>query len=91
MNNGTQTDETHPHYEELKDFIKMEIAKELDLSPEDVEEDVSFANMGITSIQGIQLAEALSEKVGREITSIDFFEYQSVKELAAFAAEDPDE
>lgn len=79
-----------PDYEELKKFIREEIAKELNIPLDEVEDDLNFANMGITSIQGIQLSEALSKKAGREITGIDFFEYPSVNELAAFAVEAPE-
>ncbi len=86
----TEMENDRPDYEELKAFIKEEIAKELNIPVEEVEDDVNFANLGITSIQGIQLSEALSTKLGREITGIDFFEYPSVNELAAFAIKAPE-
>lgn len=85
-----ESESKKPDYEALKKFIREEIAKEMNIPVGEVEDDLNFANMGISSIQGIQLSEALSKKVGREITGIDFFEYPSVNELAAFAVEDPE-
>lgn len=83
---------------ELSDRIVKEIAELTEVPESAVDVNTSFASLGVSSIQGIQLAERLGRFLGRRVETTDLYNYSTVNELvnhltaetAESKAEEPD-
>lgn len=73
----------HPMAAQIQGYMRREIAKAIGVPDEQVDLDTSFASLGLSSIQGIQLAEKLSKLANREIPASVLYDYHTINALTA--------
>ncbi|WP_024905975.1 SDR family NAD(P)-dependent oxidoreductase [Robbsia andropogonis] len=73
---------------EVHDFIKQtlvnKLCESLDLRPDEVHPDQSFADYGLDSILGVQLVDSLNAALDLQLETTCLFDYSSVNRLKAF-------
>src|SRR5437667_4382775 len=68
----------------IEHTIKGTISELLGSSSDTHNLDASFLELGINSVQAVELVEAMNEKLGIELGVEVMFDYRGVKELTAF-------
>ncbi len=66
---------------ELCHEVQLWVADKLDVEPHHVTLDVTFADLGIDSVEAVELMKHLQERVGRPIPAIKMLRYPTVKAL----------
>ncbi len=69
-------------------WLQERIKEELNLGIEKVPEGVSFAGLGLTSIQGIRLSGMLSEYLNKEVPATVLYDYPTIRSLSLFLSGD---
>jgi acyl carrier protein len=72
---------------ELIEFMKSLLATELACSEEEIDENVGFFKLGISSIQALKLVNKMRKKLQIDINPVAMFEYNSISELADYLYE----
>jgi acyl transferase domain-containing protein/acyl-CoA synthetase (AMP-forming)/AMP-acid ligase II/acyl carrier protein len=70
-----------PKAASLQQTMKQLIATAIGVNTSDIDTNTSFASLGLSSIQGIQLAEKLSSEVGFEIPASALYDYFTINAL----------
>lgn len=65
----------------LERWLVGEISRLLEIERGMVKADASFANLGMSSIQGIQLSESLSRHLGMRVEPTDLYNYSTIERL----------
>jgi len=68
----------------LKDCLDALLRGSATASHDVLNLDASFLELGINSVQAVELVEAMNQKLGIELGVEVIFDYRNVKELAAF-------
>lgn len=66
----------------IADFLKAEIGAVLDLSSEEIGVHISFADLGLTSTDALDLLGKVEDEVGRTIDVADFYQYPTIHALS---------
>ncbi|GGX08649.1 hybrid non-ribosomal peptide synthetase/type I polyketide synthase [Aquimarina muelleri] len=74
----------------LKEWLQKTISEELKIDISRVSIYKSFAELGITSIQGIRLSGMLSEFMGEEISPVLIYSYPDINSLANYLKNIPE-
>ncbi|GAA2433704.1 non-ribosomal peptide synthetase/type I polyketide synthase [Streptomyces glaucus] len=64
-------------------LVRGLLAEALHLPPEAVDQDQAFLSLGLDSLAAVDLVRRLERALGRELPATLFFEYRTVRELAA--------
>ncbi|MFD0312825.1 amino acid adenylation domain-containing protein [Streptomyces flavalbus] len=64
-------------------LVRALLAEALHLPPEAVDQDQPFLSLGLDSLAAVDLVRRLEQALGRELPATLFFEYRTVRELAA--------
>ncbi|MFI9769612.1 amino acid adenylation domain-containing protein [Streptomyces sp. NPDC052415] len=64
-------------------LVRTLLAEALHLPAEEVDEDAPFLSLGLDSLAAVDLVRRLERALGRELPTTLFFEYRTVRELAA--------
>jgi acyl carrier protein len=62
------------------------IAEMVRVPPETVSPDAVFSDLGLSSVQAVELTAELEDRTGREIPPTLVFEYPTIDEAAAYIA-----
>jgi acyl transferase domain-containing protein/acyl carrier protein len=68
--------------EHLRGWLRTELARLLEVGPDDVREDDRFAKLGLDSLRATALAGALSDTLGAHVSPALLWAYPTVSELA---------
>ncbi|MER8224279.1 amino acid adenylation domain-containing protein [Streptomyces sp. NPDC094143] len=68
---------------DTRSLVRVLLAEALHLPPEAVDEDQAFLSLGLDSLAAVDLVRRLERALGRELPATLFFEYRTVRELAA--------
>ena len=71
-------------YVELQEWV----ADKLDVEPHHIDLDVSFSELGVDSVEAVELVDRLQDRVGRVIPAIELLRYPTVKALIDHFAQD---
>ncbi|MFE6409916.1 amino acid adenylation domain-containing protein [Streptomyces sp. NPDC057837] len=71
-------------------LVRGLLAEALHLPPEAVDQDSAFLSLGLDSLAAVDLVRRLERALGRELPATLFFEYRTVRELAAHLDAEPD-
>lgn len=71
----------------VQDHVRAMLATRLKCEPSRIDMDASYYELGLVSVQLMELVSDLSKKVGVSIAPTLLFEYTTVRELAAHLAE----
>ncbi|MFD7505050.1 amino acid adenylation domain-containing protein [Streptomyces sp. NPDC059850] len=72
----------------IADITRRLLAEALHRVPGEVDDDEPFLTMGLDSLSAVDLVRRLEAELGRVLPPTLFFEYRTVRELAAHLAED---
>ena len=70
--------------EDIIELIKTEIALALNQDPDDIDEDVNFLRVGISSVQALKIINRVRKKLEIEINPVALFEYKTIVEFAGY-------
>ncbi|MFI0816177.1 amino acid adenylation domain-containing protein [Streptomyces sp. NPDC021098] len=73
----------------ITDTLRRLLAEALDRAPADVPDDEPFLTMGLDSLSAVDLVRRLEAELGRALPPTLFFEYRTIRELAAHLPTDP--
>ncbi|MFN3243616.1 MAG: acyl carrier protein [Planctomycetota bacterium] len=79
--NDNQKDQTP-----LQQWLIGEVARRLEVGPEQIDADAEFDEFGLDSVQAVALSGALSDRVGEELPATLLYEHQSIRALASHLA-----
>ncbi|MBA54547.1 MAG: hypothetical protein CMK89_08845 [Pseudomonadales bacterium] len=74
--------------EELGQEVQLWVAEKLDVDAHHVSLDLTFVDLGMDSVEAVELVERLQERVGRPIPVIEMLRYPTVKALIEHLAEE---
>ena len=74
--------------EELSQEVQLWVAEKLDVEAHHVSLDATFIDLGIDSIEAVELVERLQERVGRLVPVIEMLRYPTVKALIEHLAQE---
>ncbi|MBB6122873.1 3-oxoacyl-(acyl-carrier-protein) synthase/acyl carrier protein/short-subunit dehydrogenase involved in D-alanine esterification of teichoic acids [Sphingobium subterraneum] len=66
----------------IADFLKAEVAIILDLSPSEINIDVPFSDLGLSSTDGLDLLGKVEDEIGSAIDVADFYQYPTIRALS---------
>ncbi|WP_458460222.1 acyl carrier protein [Paenibacillus sp.] len=73
--------------EEIELFIKSEIAAALNQEPEDIDEEMNFLKIGVSSVQALKIINRARKQLQVDISPVALFEYKTIAEFAAYLNE----
>lgn len=79
------------HYdclEELQGEVQQWVADKLDVETHHVDLDVTFAELGVDSVESVELVDQLQSRIGRVIPATELLRYPTVKALIEHFAEE---
>jgi|LFRM01.1.fsa_nt_gb acyl carrier protein len=71
---------------ELIDIIKREVANVMNTAAEEIDEDINLLELGVSSIEAMQIINSIKEELQVDVSPAIIFEYQTIGELASFLA-----
>lgn len=77
--------------EQLMDLAKKRISEVVGLHPSEINEDVSFLKMGISSIQAVKIINLIQKDLDLELNPAILFEYETLSELVDYFIENREE
>jgi phthiocerol/phenolphthiocerol synthesis type-I polyketide synthase B len=69
---------------DLRNWLSDYLVTNIGCSPEELDPDVSFNDLGVGSRDSVVLSGELSELVGRQVSPVEFWEHPTVNSLARF-------
>ena len=72
---------------DIVQYIKSEIASILDKDINEIDEEMNFLKIGISSIQALKVINRMRRKLEVEISPVAMFEYKTIDEFAGFLSE----
>lgn len=71
---------------EIQQFLIVELARRLEVDPQDLDPRQPFERYGLDSLNAIRLAVELEERVGRKLPTTLLWDYPSIESLAEYLA-----
>ena len=71
---------------QLRTWMTVRVAELVKVAPETVSQDAVFQDLGLSSLQVVELAAELEDFSGREIPATMVYEYPTIGEAAAYVA-----
>lgn len=75
-------EQNSPDEEAVIDWMKDRVARELDISPSDVDPDVTFDKLGLDSLAILISTGELAQWLGVELEAATLFEFPTIRKLA---------
>lgn len=72
---------------EIIDYLKSEIASILDKNIDEIDEEMNFLKIGISSIQALKIINRMRRKLEVDINPVAMFEYKTIDEFAGFLSD----
>lgn len=70
----------------VKAWMIKRVAEYLKVGPETVSPDAVFSELGLSSVQAVELTAELEDFSGREIPATMVYEYPTIEDAAAYVA-----
>ncbi|WP_306323699.1 MULTISPECIES: acyl carrier protein [unclassified Streptomyces] len=70
----------------LRTFMTTRVAELLKVAPDEVSQDAVFRDLGLSSVQVVELAAELEDFSGRQIPATMVYEYPTIADAAAYVA-----
>lgn len=71
---------------DLRHWLIDYLVTNIGCTPDEVDPDLSLADLGVSSRDAVVLSGELSELLGRTVSPIDFWEHPTINALAAYLA-----
>lgn len=72
----------------IKAVLTREIATELSVSPDEVDDQASFMRLGVSSVQALKIINRLRKELGIDVNPVALFEFKTVDDISAYLAEE---
>ena len=72
----------------IKAVLAKEIAAELSIEPEEVDDQASFMRLGVSSVQALKIINRLRRELGIDINPVALFEFKTVEDISFYLADD---
>lgn len=66
-------------------WLTERVAQLLDTNPQDIDVDCPLAELGLSSLQAVELAGDLENRLGRPVEPTIVYDYPTITDLARFA------
>lgn len=76
--------ETVPSLEALREALTLSLAKALYLQPGEIDPEISFVDMGLDSIVGVEWIQTLNTRFGLSVAATRVYDYPNIRALAGF-------
>ncbi|KGE16338.1 acyl carrier protein [Paenibacillus wynnii] len=73
--------------DEIVELMKTEIAAILGQEPDDIDENVNFLKIGVSSIQALKIINRARKNLDIDISPVALFEYKTISEFAGYLSE----
>ncbi|MFT4295991.1 MAG: acyl carrier protein [Micropruina sp.] len=77
--------------EEIKDALTAEIAAELGIDPDGIDDQMSFMRLGISSVQALKVVNRLRKRLAIDINPVAIFEFKTIDDIAEYLADEADD
>lgn len=78
-------------YDQLHADLQQWVAGKLDIEPHHIDLDVTFSELGVDSVEAVELVDRLQDQIGRVIPAIELLRYPTVKALIQHFADELDQ
>jgi len=78
-------------YDQLHADLQQWVAGKLDIEPHHIDLDVTFSELGVDSVEAVELVDRLQDRIGRVIPAIELLRYPTVKALIQHFADELDQ
>lgn len=75
----------------IKDVLTNEIARELDVSADEIDDSASFMRLGISSVQALKVVNRLRKQLEIDINPVAIFEFKTIEDIAEYLAEESED
>lgn len=72
----------------IQAVLTREIATELSIDPDDVDEQASFMRLGVSSVQALKIINRLRRSLGIDINPVALFEFKTVDDISDYLADE---
>ena len=80
--------------EEIIELIKTQVANELEIDVDTIDEDENFMRLGLDSVHAMTIMNIIKRELNVEISPVAIFEYRTISDFAEYlvnGGEDDDE
>lgn len=80
--------------EEIIELIKTQVANELEIDVDTIDEDENFMRLGVDSVHAMTIMNIIKRELNVEISPVAIFEYRTISDFAEYlvnGGEDDDE
>ncbi len=74
--------------EYFKTILCREIATELSMEPEAIDENATFMRLGVSSVQALKVVNRLRKQLGIDINPVALFEFKTIEEFSGYLADE---
>ncbi|MDO3410498.1 acyl carrier protein [Saccharibacillus sp. CPCC 101409] len=72
---------------DIEQFMKSEIGAALSVEPDDIDENLNFLKIGMSSVQALKIINRVRKRFEAEISPVALFEYKTIAEFAGHVHE----
>lgn len=76
---------------EIKQILTEEIATELGMPAEQIDDQASFMRLGISSVQALKVVNRLRKRIDMDINPVAIFEFKTIDDIAEYLAEEAED
>ncbi|WP_440110451.1 phosphopantetheine-binding protein [Paenibacillus sp. QZ-Y1] len=73
--------------DEIQYFMKSEIAAILNQEPDDIDEEMNFLKIGVSSVQALKIINRARKRLQVDISPVALFEYKTISEFSSYLEE----
>lgn len=77
--------------EHIKTVLTKEIATELSMSPDEIDEQASFMKLGISSVQALKIINRLRKELDIDINPVALFEFKTIEDISNYLVEETED
>jgi|ADGO01.1.fsa_nt_gi Acyl carrier protein len=77
---------TEQHVTKVSEWLVARLAKSLRMAAEDVDASATFSQLGVSSLQAVELVTELEDEFGIELPVTLFYDYPTVQAVARHVA-----
>lgn len=76
---------------EIKQILTEEIASELAMPADQIDDQASFMRLGISSVQALKVVNRLRKRIEMDINPVVIFEFKTIDDIAEHLAEEAED
>lgn len=77
--------------DQIKSVLTREIAAELGMAPDEVDDQASFMRLGISSVQALKVINRLRKQLTIDVNPVALFEFKTIEDISDYLAEEAED